>query len=423
MDSSLASPILKDTQAEIPRPSRAGWRPASIIAILVLWVAIYVAGMFSPPLLDDADSVHAEAAREMVLRHDWVTLYINGLRYLEKAPLLYWGMASSYVVFGISEWSARLPLMLGMLALLLASYGFGRRAYGEAGGLWSAVVLATAVGPYLFTRFLIPDMLVALWLTLTFLFFLRTFEEDPPSRFVCWALAASVALNVLTKGLIGLVFPAAVIVLFLILTGNLRHLLRLRLLSSTLVFMVIAAPWHILAALLNPDQGGVRGFLWFYFVNEHFLRYLNKRVPRDYDTVPLLVFWGLLLLWLAPWSAFLPQAIRSIPLRLRSLRSGLNHEQRANLLFAIWALVIVFFFSFSTRQEYYTLPGVPALALLIGGWLARESVAAPESPDRRAGRISSGILFAIGVLGCAVGLLLLSWSRAVPPGSDLAELL
>src|SRR5437868_6649848 len=145
-----------------------------------------------------------------------------------------------------------------MLVLLLATYAFGSRAYGEAGGMWSAVVLATAVGPYLFTRFLIPDMLVGLWLTLTFLFFLRTFEEDPPSRVACWGLAACVALNVLTKGLIGLVFPVAVIGLFLILTGNVRHVLRLRLISSTVVFLAIAAPWHVLAALRNPDQGGVR---------------------------------------------------------------------------------------------------------------------------------------------------------------------
>src|SRR5207237_3694429 len=237
--------------------------------------------------------------------------------------------------------------MLGVLGLLLATYALGSQSYGERGGFYSALVLGTALGPYLFTRFLIPDILVGLCLTLSFYFFVRTLKEEPPARLSCWGLAVACALNVLTKGLIGLVFPVAVIGLYLILTGRVRHILRLRLFSSTLVFFLIAAPWHILASLRNPTQGNVRGFLWFYFVNEHFLRYLNKRVPRDYDTVPLLVFWGLLLLWLVPWSVFLPQAIRSIPLRLRRLRSVLNREQRANLLFAIWALVIVFFFSFS----------------------------------------------------------------------------
>ena len=356
-----------DSQASASPP--VTFRATSLIIIFFLWAAIYVAGMFTPALLDDADTVHAEAAREMVQRHDWVTLYVNGIRYLEKAPLMYWGVATSYVLFGVHDWSTRLPLMLGILAWLLAAYALGRYAYGERGGFYSAIVLATALGPYLFTRFLIPDTLVGLWLILGFYFFLRSLEEYPPSRLTCWGLAATCGLNVLTKGLIGLVFPAAVIGLYLILTGNLRHLLRLRLVSSSLVFLVIAVPWHVLAALRNPDQGPIRGFLWFYFINEHVLRYLNKRVPRDYDTVPLLLFWVLLLVWLVPWIAFLPQALRQVPIRWRRMRSQLDREGHANLLFMFWALVIVVFFSFSTRQEYYTVPAIPAIALLVGGIL------------------------------------------------------
>src|SRR5437773_5503492 len=177
------------------------FRATSLIIIFLLWAAIYVAGMFTPALLDDADTVHAEAAREMVQRHDWVTLYVNGIRYLEKAPLMYWGVATSYVLFGVHDWSTRLPLMLGILAWLLAAYALGRYAYGERGGFYSAIVLATALGPYLFTRFLIPDTLVVLWLILGFYFFLRSLEEYPPSRLTCWGLAATCRLNVLTKGL------------------------------------------------------------------------------------------------------------------------------------------------------------------------------------------------------------------------------
>ncbi len=395
----------------------------SVLAIFALWAAIYLAGIFTPALLDDADSVHAEAAREMVLRHDWVTLYANGIRYLEKAPLMYWGVATSYVLFGVSEWSTRLPLMLGILGLLFATYALGRQAYGEKGGFYSAVALATSLGPYLFTRFLIPDTLVGLWLALAFYFFLRSLAEDPPTRLTCWGLAASCALNVLTKGLIGLVFPAAVIGLYLLLTGNLRHLLRLRLVSSTLILLVIAAPWHILAALRNPDQGAVRGFLWFYFVNEHFLRYLNRRMPRDYDTVPLLIFWGLLLVWLLPWIVFLPQALKRVPVHWLRLRSRLDTRQRANLLFLLWALVILLFFSFSTRQEYYTIPALPGLALLVGGWLAEESASPVSSPEQHAGRISSLILFAIGLAAFAVGGLLLAASKPPAPATDLADLL
>ncbi len=407
-----------------PTSSAKTFRGSSILLIVLLWLSTYIAGMFTPALLDDADTVHAEAAREMVLTHDRVTLHINdGIRYLEKAPLMYWGVAASYRVFGVADWSTRLPLMLGILALLFAIYVLGAHSFGERGGLLSAMVLGTSLGPYLFTRFLIPDTLVGLWLALTFLFFQRSLDEDPPSRWTCWGLAISCALNVLTKGLIGLVFPIAAIGLYLIFTGNLKHLLRLRPLSSTLVFLVVAAPWHILAAIRNPDQGPVRGFLWFYFVNEHFLRYLNRRVPRDYDTVPFLIFWGLMLLWLVPWVAFLPQALQDIPLRLRDWRSALDRRQRANLLVFLWAAVVLLFFSFSTRQEYYTVPAIPGLALLVGGWLDLEETAPADSRQRRAGRISSLVLFVFGVLIFAVGVFVLSQSKAPAAGSDLADLL
>jgi 4-amino-4-deoxy-L-arabinose transferase-like glycosyltransferase len=400
----------------------------SLATLVALWLAIYVAGMFTPPLLDDVDAVHAEAAREMLLRHDWVTLYTNGLRYLEKAPLMYWGLATSYEIFGISDWSTRLPLMLGFLALVLVTYGLGRYAFGERGGLYSGVAMVTSIGPYIFTRFLIPDVLVGLWLTISYFFFLRSLEEETPSRLTCWGFATACALNVLTKGLIGLVFPIATIGIYLFLTGNLRHLMKLRIISSTVVFFVLAAPWHILAAIRNPAQGEARGFLWFYFINEHVMRFLNKRVPPGYDTVPLVLFWVLLLLWLMPWAVFLPQALREVPLRWSRLHGPLDQRAmdrraRANLLFLLWALVILLFFSFSTRQEYYTIPALPGIALLAGGWLARESASDAGASDRRAGRISSLVLMIVGIVSAVIGLVMLSHTHPPPPGADLAELL
>lgn len=413
-----------------------------------MWLLLYVPGLFSPALLDDADSIHAEAAREMLVRHDWSTLYINdGFRYLEKAPLMYWGIALSFKLFGISEWSARLPLALGVLGLLLSTYLFARRRFGESAGLYSAVILATSFGPYIFTRILIPDLLVGWLLLITLDFFLRGVESGQASVADACGMAAAVALNVLTKGLIGLVFPAGIIFGYLLLTGNLKHLARMRLALSFFVFFAIAAPWHIIAGLRNPAAGQARGFFWFYFVNEHFLRYLNERFPRDYDTVPLLAFWGMLLLWLVPWSAFVFHALADLPIRPRawlagvsSARSfglkirtvwrnlasygcGLARRENALLLCALWVLFIVGFFSFSSRQEYYTIPALPGLAIIIGSWLGKEEKSGTDSPIRRSGRRILGVMTAIGVPLFAVAMLLLWHSESVPKGTELADLL
>ncbi|HKD45512.1 MAG TPA: glycosyltransferase family 39 protein [Candidatus Angelobacter sp.] len=419
-------------QHAIRRPTSSASAPrrrAFLLLIVAAWIAVYAGSLFQPPLLDDADTVHAEAAREMVqVDHDWVTLHINnGFRYLEKAPLMYWCVAASFKLFGVHDWSARLPIALGVLALLLVVYRLGTRVYGEEGGFYSALVLVTGFGPFIFTRILIPDMGVALWLALGFDLFLTTLEQadggQRPSPWLSWGIAATMALNVLTKGLIGLVFPVGTIFFFLLLTGNLRHLLKLRLFSGLLVFLALAAPWHLLAGWRNPAQGQARGFFWFYFVNEHFLRYINKRFPADYDTVPLWLFWGLMLIWLMPWTAFMIQALRQIPIRLRVLRSGLSNQQQGTLLFAIWMLVVLVFFSFSSRQEYYVIAGIPGLALLLGGWLARETTSPLGGPERRSGRISSLVLSIIGMTACLAAVMLALMSRVPPPNYDIAELL
>jgi 4-amino-4-deoxy-L-arabinose transferase-like glycosyltransferase len=412
----------------------AGLQRNSFVFIVVLvWAIVYLGSLFQPPLLDDADTVHAEAAREMALGGDWVTLHINGgdgahgFRYLEKAPLMYWCTAASFKLFGVSEWSARLPIALGVLALLLMTYRLGRRAYGEEGGFYSALALATGFGPFIFTRIMIPDMAVALWLAIGFDFFLTVLEQieagQKASTWLCWGIAASMALNVLTKGLIGLVFPLGTIFIFLLLTGRLRFLLKLHLVSSFLVFLAIAAPWHILAGMRNPGQGEARGFFWFYFVNEHLLRYLKKRFPADYDTVPLWLFWGLMLVWLMPWTAFLPQALAQIPSRVREWRNGLDARQQKTLLHAIWMLLVLVFFSFSSRQEYYVIAGIPGLALLLGGWLAAETLSPLDSRQRRTGRISSLVLAVIGVAVCVFAVILAAHARTPPPNYDIADLL
>jgi 4-amino-4-deoxy-L-arabinose transferase-like glycosyltransferase len=410
-----------------PQPARSQFLSQTSILSMIFaaWFLIYVPGLSQPGLLDDADSIHAEASREMLFNHNWVTLYVNGIRYLEKAPLMYWAVALSYKLFGVGEWQTRLPLALAVLALAWSAFIFGRRYLGEEAGFYAALILITVPGIYIYTRFLIPDVIVAMWLTLGLYLFLIAYEQEKPSRWVCWGIAATIALNVLTKSLIGIVFPAMIIFVFVLIRGNFKKLLRMHPWSSALVFLAVAAPWHILSALRSPAEpsGPEKGFLWFYFVNEQFLRYINKRIPRDYDKVPLLLFWALLVIWLIPWFVFLFPALKEVPWRVRTWRDQLAPRSRSNLFFAIWAGVIMVFFSFSTRQEYYSLPALPPLALLIGSWLQREREAVVGSSQRKDGQTASTMLLVIGIVGFAAAMAMLATTHPFPSGTDIGTVL
>ena len=232
----------------------------AVLVLFLLWICVYGPGLFHPSLFDDADGSHAEAGREILVRRDWVTLHQDGIRYLEKAPLPYWGMAAAFKIFGVAEWTARMALHLSVLFLAIFLYQFGRRFLTPLAGFWAAVVFLTSCGSYIFTRILIPDVAVGLWIGLGLYFFLDGWQSGNPSLLSCWGLAATIALNVLTKSLIGIVFPCAIIFVFLLLVGDLRHIFKMRLVSSTIVLLAIAAPWHVLAAIRNPPAGAAKGF-------------------------------------------------------------------------------------------------------------------------------------------------------------------
>ena len=399
----------------------------SQIALLVaLTLAIYLGSAFTPALFDDADSVHAEAAREILTRGDWVTLHANGVRYLEKAPLLFWSMAAAFQLLGMREMAARLPLVLGALAFTLALYGLGRFIFGARAGFYAGLGGATCFGVYLFTRILIPEILLALFITLAHWCFLgaqvaslarraRGRGEGYPlggmhAALLYYGMYLSMALAVLTKGLIGVILPTAVIGLYLLLTGQVRPrlFLELRVLPGALLFLAAAAPWHVLAGLRNEK------FFWFYFMNEHFLRYLGQRVPPDYDTVPLLLFWGLHLVWLFPWTPFFVLAFRDFP---RTLGPRFDRE-RILLFLWLWVGVVIAFFSFSTRQEYYTFPAYPAL-ILLGAHALAEGELFPGQALQKA----HWALVAVGALAAAGLGAMVVLSRGIMVEGDIAGLL
>ncbi len=376
------------------------------LLLLLFAGAIYIGCMVSPPsLMDDVDAVQAQIASNMLTSHDWVTARLAGVAYMEKAPLIYWLIAICYKLFGVYDWVARIPVVLSVLLLACVTMAFGNWAFKGRAGFYAGLSVSTCVGLFLFTRIQIPDVMLTANITLTMWAFLRTIDEptiddaDRNPRWWAFVLAASLGVSLLWKSLIGVVFPVASCLLYLAITGQLLQAKvwkRIRPFSGFAIVLLIAAPWHILGTLRNPPYfdftmrsapGEYHGFLWFYFMNEQVLRFLNLRYPRDYDTVPRLWFWLLHLVWLFPWSVYLP-AICKGPFR------PVDRAGKTRLLALCWAGFILVFFTFSTTQEYYSMPCYPALALLLGSAMEEGGVWI-----QRGTRVLSGIL-ALAALAC-----------------------
>ena len=459
-------------------PSPRRWSRRSLLIIILAWLILQIGGLFTPGLLDDVDSVYIEIAREMMQRHDYVTPYINGIRFFDKPPLLYWMAAGSMHLFGIHDWAGRLPLSLGVLALLLCVYALGIRLFAaisptrspDRAAFYAALAMATSIGPYLYTRFYIPDILLTLWMTLAVYLFLIALDRIQPAEsqtsvsqprdglFVakasngegdpltfkqlenstllpCLGFAAVMALNVLTKGLIGLLFPIGFVLLYLTITRQLHLLLKLHLLASTAVFLIIAAPWHILAAIRNPPIGlpanlglpATGGWAWFYLYNEHIARFLSKRIPHDYGLTPVWLFWLYLVLWIMPWAIFLPSAVTTEIRALRNRTLTTAGHKAASLSLPLWALLVLGFFTISNRQEYYSLPALPALALIIGCVLARAECTSSGIIDQAANRSTlHWHLYTLVPFTTLVAIICGYFAFTAPtpvPGTDIVSLL
>ena len=395
-------------------------RSASYLALALVFVAVYLGSLGSPPLLDDADSSHAEAAREMYVSSDYVTLHINGVRYLEKAPLPYWLVAGSYRLFGVNEFATRLPMAISVMLLGILAIVWGTRAFGERAGIYAGLFVYTAAGVFLFTRILIPDVLLSLLIAASLYFWLSALEDRGPA-WKWYAGYLCIALGVLTKGLIALVFPVGTAFLYLLITGDWRRWRQFRLASGFLLFLAIAAPWHILAGLRNTGGEGGHGFFWFYFVNEHFLRFLGKRYPRDYNKLPWALYWSLHLVWLFPWSFYLPAAIRTA---VEAGKNRANFQDRTRLMCYILAGLVLIFFAVSTNQEYYTLPAYFPLLMLLAGAISHYERRECDTGKREGWlRVSAGLVAAIGV-AAGITLLTLLWqSRQLPFEPDIGNVL
>lgn len=387
----------------------------SLVAVLLVASCIYLTSIVSPPsLMDDVDAVQAQIARNMLNSGDWVTARIDRVVYFEKSPLVYWLMAISYRVFGVHDWAARVPIAFSSIGLSWLTAVFGKWAFGKKAGFYAGLVIATCIGLWIFTRILIPDVMLTLTITVAMWSFLRIFDqEERRPRLWAYVFAASLGVGLLLKSLIGIVFPTASALLFLLATRRLcsREIWkRLHPFTGTSLALLIAAPWHILAMLRNPPYfawtlrsmpGQYHGFLWFYLINEQLLRFLNLRYPRDYNTVPRIWFWLFHLIWLFPWSVYIP-AITRLSFR------PVDRAGRARLLALCWTGVVLIFFTFSTTQEYYSMPCYPALALMIG------SAMAADGAWTRWGTRMLGILSGVAFLACVA--ILVATRKLSTPG-------
>jgi 4-amino-4-deoxy-L-arabinose transferase-like glycosyltransferase len=391
------------------------------LAVILIAAAIYVGCILSPPsLMDDVDAVQAQIARNMLSSGDWVTARLDGIIYLEKSPLIYWLIAISYRIFGAFDWAARIPVALSSVALAWLTAAFGVWAFGRRAGFYAGLVIATCAGLFLFTRIQIPDVMLTATITLAMWAFLRVLDEsEPHPRRWALVLAASFGVGLLLKSAVAVVFPAGAAVVYLLATRQLfsaQVWRRLRPWSGLAIIVLIAAPWHVLATLRNPPYfdltmrsvpGEYHGFLWFYFMNEQVLRFLNLRSPRDYDTVPRLYFWLFHLIWLFPWSVYFPAVARL------SFKPA-DRAGQARLLALCWTGFLLLFFTFSTTQEYYSMPCYPALALLLGS-----AMAAGGDWVRRGTRVLAAIALCLAV---AI-LLILAAVRHVPNPGDISQAL
>ena len=187
-------------------PQLEPWSRRSVILLLSLWAAIFLAASATPSLLDDADATHAQASQAMLHTGDWVTLHVNGIRYLEKPPLPYWIAASSMRLFGENTFAIHLPLALTVLGLALLGYAWGRRAFSERAGFYAALFTLTSAGVFLFTRIFIPEALLSLLLALSIYAALSALDRRTRNpRLWAYVMWSALACAVLTKGFVAIV--------------------------------------------------------------------------------------------------------------------------------------------------------------------------------------------------------------------------
>lgn len=324
-----------------------------LAAVLLIWFG----SLDYRHLVKPDEGRYAEIPREMAASGDWLTPRLNDIKYFEKPALQYWATAGAYKLFGEHHWTARLwSALTGFLGIALI-YFTGRRLWGAEAGLYAAAVLASSLLYVLIGHINTLDMGVTFFMGLSLASFLlaqRPAASADENWFWMWITWAGLAFSVLSKGLIGLVLPGAVLVLYTLIQRDWALWKRLHLVSGLALFLLISAPWFVAVSIANPE------FFHFFFIHEHFERFLTKvhhRYQPWWDFIPIL------LLGILPWITVMFDALA------RAWNGDLSEPKafKPQRFLLIWSVFIFLFFSASSSKlPSYILPIFPALALLIG---------------------------------------------------------
>lgn len=370
--------------------------PRDLLLLTLAFGALFGFRLGSCPLTNPDEGRYAEIPREMLAAGEWVTPRLDGVKYFEKPPLMYWAVAVCLTALGPSEWSARAAPALFALGGVLLAYAAGRRLYGRDAGLIAATLLGTSLLYFALARILLLDMAVSVLMSATLFCFLLGVREPPGvrRRWLFYGLYASAALATLSKGLIGFLVTGAVMFLWLLVFNQWQRLRPLYLPTGVLIFLAIAAPWHLLAAARNPE--------WprFYFINEHWERFVATGHKR---TEPWWFFLPIVVVGLFPWMGFVGTALRDTIAPAGSTPAvgwARRREHAEGWFLVTWAAFILLFFSASqSKLVPYILPVFPPLAVLAGAWLARAAAESRTDGLRAAFRV-----FAFGCGLLAAGL-------------------
>ena len=434
------------SSASVAPTTPAPWG-RDLLLLALLFGTLYFFLLGASPLANPDEGRYAEIPREMLARGDWVTPRLNGVFYFEKPPLVYWCTALALQVLGPSEWAARSAPALFALAGVLLTYAAGRCWRDRRTGLFAAAVLGTSLMYSVLARILILDLPLSVLMSATLFCFLFGVRTPPGPRRRAWfyGLYAAAALATLAKGLVGFLVSGAVMFTWLLVFHQWHRLRPFYLPTGAALFLAIAAPWHLLAAQRNA--------VWaeFYFVREHWLRFTTTMHDR---TAPWWYFVPILLAGFFPWTGYLWSAVRhalcsatttadtppvttAAPAPATAHASGVapgttaapaaglvawwarqRAARTADAWFLLtWAGFIFLFFSRSqSKLPPYILPIFPALALLVGTWLAH----AADHHDAR--RLRPGLwLWALGLGGLALAALALAIHPALLADAELAR--